>query len=106
MGEPCVAPGNRPYFRPGQPITRGQLSKVIALARGYPLPSPPVATFGDVPVGSPFFGYVEAVAAQGIVSGYPCGGIGEPCPGIYFRPGNAATRGQLTKFVTLAYGGP
>ena len=98
--------GNRPYFRPGAPITRGQLSKVIALARGYPLPSPPAATFGDVPVGIRSSLYVEAVYTAGIVSGYPCGGIGEPCPGVYFRPGNAATRGQVTKFVTLAYGGP
>ena len=85
-GEPCVAPGNRPYFRPGNAITRGQLSKVIALARGYPLPSPPVATFGDVPVGSPFFGYVEAVDAQGIVSGYPCGGSGNPALGSISAP--------------------
>jgi hypothetical protein len=105
-GEPCNAPGNRPYFRPNNDVTRGQMSKVIALAKGYPLPTPVAPTFQDVPMGSPFFSYVEAVAVNGIVTGYPCGGIGEPCPGQYFRPGNNATRGQVTKFVTLAYGGP
>ena len=87
-------------------MTRGQLSKVIALAKGYPLPTPTTATFQDVPVGSTFFSYVEAVYLNGIVTGYPCGGAGEPCPGQYFRPGNAATRGQVTKLITLAYGGP
>lgn len=54
----------------------------------------------------PFFAYVEAVYAHGVVSGYDCGGPGEPCPGLYFRPASEATRGQVTKFVTLAYGGP
>ena len=109
-GEPCVGPANRPYFRPNNNITRGQLSKVIALARSYALPTPVTGTFEDVPPGSTFFSYVEAMAAQGIVVGYPCGGPFEPClpPASrpYFRPTNPATRGQVSKFVTVAYGGP
>ena len=51
-----------------------------------------------------------SVAAQGIVVGYSCGGPLEPCvpPGNrpYFRPNNNATRGQVSKIVTIAYGGP
>jgi hypothetical protein len=108
-GEPCLPPENRRYFRPAAGITRGQLSKVIALARGYTLPNPSTPTFVDVPAGSPFYGYVEAVAANHIVSGYDCGSPGEPCDGArrpYFRPSNTATRGQVSKLVTLAYGGP
>jgi hypothetical protein len=105
-GEPCVPPLNRPYFRPAHNITRGQLSKVLALARGYVLPAPDPPTFRDVPVDQPFFRYIEAMAAHGVVSGYTCGGSGEPCPGAYFRPNNDATRGQVTKFVTLAFDGP
>jgi hypothetical protein len=101
-GEPC--PGT--YFRPNANITRGQLSKVIALAKAYVLTNPPTPTFQDVPVGSTFYQYVEAMAANGIVNGYACGGPGEPCPGSYFRPANSATRGQVSKFVTVAYGGP
>jgi hypothetical protein len=101
-GEPC--PGL--YFRPGADITRGQLSKVIALARGYALPAAGPPAFADVSPGHPFFAYVEAMAAHGVVSGYRCGDPGEPCPGLYFRPGNSATRGQVSKFATLAYGGP
>jgi hypothetical protein len=107
-GEPCDT-GRRPYFRPWAAITRGQLSKVIALARGYTIPNPATPTFTDVPAGSPFYGYVEAVAANHIVSGYDCGSPGEPCDAgrrPYFRPGNTATRGQVSKLVTLAYGGP
>ncbi len=110
VGEPCLSPGNRPYFRPFNNITRGQLSKVIALAQSYVLPTPVAGTFEDVVPGSTFFSYVEAMAAHGIVSGYPCGGPGEPCIGpgnrAYFRPNNSATRGQVSKFVTVAYGGP
>lgn len=30
-GEPCVAPLNRPYFRPGNSVTRGQLAKIAAI---------------------------------------------------------------------------
>jgi len=31
-GEPCVGPENRPYFRPGNDVTRGQSSKIVANA--------------------------------------------------------------------------
>ncbi len=29
-GEPCVGPDNRPYFRPGALVTRGQTSKIVS----------------------------------------------------------------------------
>jgi hypothetical protein len=29
-GEPCVGPGNRPYYRPNTDITRAQTAKIIA----------------------------------------------------------------------------
>jgi hypothetical protein len=47
------------------------------------------------------------LADLGIVSGYPCGGPGEPCGGgnlPYFRPNNNVTRGQLSKIVSEAAG--
>jgi hypothetical protein len=107
--EPCDGQ-SRPYFRSGNPITRGQLSKVIALARAYPLGYPPAPTFEDVPITDTFYLYVEALSRSGLLLGYPCGGAGEPCvpPGNrpYFRPGNSATRAQVAKIVTIAYGGP
>jgi hypothetical protein len=50
---------------------------------------------------------VRCLACQGIVSGYQCGGPGEPCdPNFnpYFRPNNYVTRGQLAKIVSESAG--
>jgi hypothetical protein len=104
--EPCVAPGNRPYFRPGNNVTRGQLSKITAGAAGW-TETPTGQTFEDVAPGSTFYLWIERIASRGIVSGYPCGGVGEPCvlPGNrpYFRPNNSATRGQMSKIAAQAF---
>jgi hypothetical protein len=89
-------------FRPNNNVTRGQLSKMAALAFGF---NEPVSgqTFQDVAVGSTFYDYVQRLAARGIISGYACGGAGEPCvaPGNrpYFRPNNNVTRGQIAKII-------
>ena len=77
-GEPCDAQ-HRPYFRPNANVTRGQLSKIVVGAAGWTLLNPPAATFADVPPGSAFYDFVETAACHGIVSGYACGGPGEPC---------------------------
>jgi hypothetical protein len=105
-GEPCMGPDNRPYFRPGNDVTRGQLAKIVAGAAGW-TETPTGQTFEDVPPGSTFYLFVERVAGRGIVGGYPCGGPGEPCiaPGnrAYFRPANNATRGQMSKIAANAF---
>lgn len=80
-------------FRPGTNITRGQITKLIALAEGWPTPAPPTPTFSDVPPGYVFYVYVEAAVAHGVVGGYADG---------TFRPSNPATRGQLSKMLYLA----
>jgi hypothetical protein len=58
-------------------------------------------------VGSTFYVYIERMAARGIISGYPCGGVGEPClpPGNrpYFRPNTTATLGQLSKIAANTF---
>lgn len=100
-GEPCDNTA-RPYFRSGANVSRGQLAKMIVGAKGWSPLLPPGATFSDVPVGSPFFGAVERVATNGIIGGYACGGAGEPCSGLYFRPSGTATRAQASKMVSLA----
>jgi hypothetical protein len=104
-GESCD-PQNRPYFRPNNNVTRGQLSKLLMLARGWALYTPASPTFADVPASSTFYTYIETVAHKGIASGYPCGGPNESCDPQhrpYFRPGNNATRGQISKmlYITL-----
>jgi hypothetical protein len=105
-GEPCVPPGDLPYFRPNNNVTRGQISKVVSEAAGL---SDPVGDqqFEDVPPGSTFYDWIWRLADLGIMGGYPCGGAGEPCvpPGDlpYFRPAANATRGQASKIVSNTF---
>jgi hypothetical protein len=105
-GEPCVAPNNLPYFRPGANITRGQLSKMVSNAAGFTEPAG-AQQFQDVPPGHTFYDYIWRLTNRGIMNGYPCGGLGEPCvaPGNlpYFRPGANATRGQASKIVANTF---
>lgn len=69
---PCVPPGNRPYFRPNRTVTRGQLAKIQVLGSDIPHPPTTEQTFEDVPVGSTFHEYVEALYGKGAINGYPC----------------------------------
>ena len=77
---------------------------------GGPTETPaPVCTisFEDVPVGSTFYPFIQCLACQGIINGYPCGGPGEPCNPTndpYFRPGNNVTRGQFAKIASNSAG--
>jgi hypothetical protein len=105
-GEPCVPPENRPYFRTNRPVTRGQLSKMVALSFNW---NDPVTgqQFQDVPPGSTFYEYIARLYMRGILVGYPCGTIPtEPCVPPenrpYFRPNSNVTRGQTAKIVDLS----
>ena len=96
--EPCNS-NNDPYFRPHNNVTRGQLAKILARAAGI---NNPVSgqSFEDVTTSSPFYTYIEQLYALGVLSGFPCGGAGEPCipPGSRpLRSVSNATRGQLAK---------
>ncbi len=109
--EPCLPPGNRPYFRPNNNVTRGQISKIVANAAGFNEVIPSTQqTFEDVPHSDPFWVFIERMAGRGIIGGYPCGGPGEPCvaPGNrpYYRVGNSATRGQVSKIDKITFFGP
>ena len=57
--------------------------------------APSVATFNDVPLGHPFFQFIEALAASGITAG--CGS-GNYCPDA------PLTRGQMAVFLAKALG--
>ena len=80
--------------------------EILVGAGGWPPSAPPVPSFADVPAPSPFFGYVETAVALNLLSGYTCGGVAEPCPGRYFRPGSGATRAQLSKILYNALTAP
>jgi hypothetical protein len=94
-------------FRPNNNVTRGQMSKIVSNSAGFSDPQT-VQMFQDVPPGSTFFDYIGRLASRGYISGYPCGGPGEPCVPTgnlpYFRTNNNATRGQITKIVSNAAG--
>lgn len=91
-------------FRPGENVTRGQIAKIVSLAAGWN-ESVSGYTFEDVHDGSTFWPYVERMIMHEVLSGYPCGNP-EPCVPPenkpYFRPNNAATRGQMMKIVSNA----
>jgi hypothetical protein len=102
--EPC-GPSGLPYFRPNLNATRGQISKIVSNAAGF---TEPISgqTFEDVPTTNPFYEWIERLTSRGVMSGYPCGGEGEPCaPGNrpYFRAQNNATRGQTSKIVANTF---
>ena len=105
--EPCDGQ-QRPYFRPFNDVTRGQLAKIAANAAGFADMPPAVMTFPDVPLNDPFWIYIERLARRGIINGYECGhgeinpctGLPEDCDGsqrTYYRPCVAITRGQMVK---------
>jgi len=101
-GEPC--PGS--YFRPYANATRAQTSKIVSNAARYNEP-PAGQNFEDVPTSHPFYEWIQRLASSGVMGGYECGGIDEPCiPPTnkpYFRPYNDVTRGQSAKIVAQAF---
>jgi hypothetical protein len=108
--EPCVPPGNRPYFRTYESATRAQVAKIVSNAAGFNEVIPPTQrTYEDVLPNSTFWVYIERLSNRSIISGVACGGInpetGQPEPCIppdnrpYFRPNNSIKRGQTSKIV-------
>ena len=68
-------------------------------------PGAPAQCFTDVLPSNPFFENANRLYMQEVISGYACGGAGEPCDAEsrpYYRPGNTVTRQQMTKFVDNA----
>jgi len=80
-------------FQPAANVSRGQLTKMIMVAKGVDLINPTTPTFTDVPRTDVFYQAIETAACYGIVSGYN---------DRTFRPNNSALRGQIAKIVYLA----
>jgi hypothetical protein len=105
--EPC-GPSDNPYFRLNNPITRGQIAKIVSNAAGFN-EDPGNQIYADVPPGSPFYPYVNRLTHRNIVAGYPCPQRpgGEDCTpenSSLYRPNANATRGQMAKIVSNAIG--
>ncbi len=82
------------------------IAKIDANAAGWAETIGQVQTFEDVPPSNPFWLFVERINIHGVISGYGCGSVGEPCqPGNrpYFRPYASATRGQAAKIVANTF---
>jgi len=85
-----VVQGQNGMYRPNDPLTRAELTKIAVLSSGMTLNSSGSATFSDVPSTHSLFTYVETAARGGVVRGYPDG---------LFRPDNFITRGEAAKVV-------
>ncbi|HEX8231603.1 MAG TPA: S-layer homology domain-containing protein [Chloroflexia bacterium] len=106
-GDDCD-PDNPVIFLPNANATRGQLAKIVSNAAGY---NEAVSGqfYADVPPagqGSQFYEWIMRLTNRGVMSGYPCGGPGEPCDGQnrpYFRWNVQVTRGQASKIVANTF---
>jgi hypothetical protein len=95
-------------YRESDPITRGQIAKLVSNAAGFS-EDPGSQIYSDVPPGSPFYEYINRLTNRGIVSGYPCpqrpgGDECNPENPTLFKPEQNATRGQMAKIVSNAAG--
>lgn len=84
-------------FRPYNNTTRGQLTKIVILAEGWPINNDGGPHFSDVHIDNPFYDYVETAYNRNIITGYSDGA---------FRWQNNITRAQLCKVTVLAQGWP
>jgi hypothetical protein len=84
-------------FRPYNPAIRGQLTKIVTLAEGWPFYTPATPTFSDVPPSNPFYVFIETAHNRGIIQGYLDG---------TFRWQNNVTRGQAMKIIVGSRGWP
>lgn len=89
----CSA-GPPPQFCPDDSVTRGQMAVFIETSLGNP-PNVCTGRFADVPVGHPFCGFIEKLAADGITGG---------CTATHFCPDAPVTRGQMAVFIEAALG--
>jgi hypothetical protein len=89
-------------FRPYNNTTRGQLSKIVVGAEGWPINTSGSPHFSDVPADHPFFNWVETAFNRGIISGYSDASRCAPRPVPCFEPFSNVTRGQLSKIVVAA----
>lgn len=97
-----------PCFAPQQGITRGQICKTLALTFGWSYGGNS-QDFTDVPLGSTFYKYIEAVyhhpdpwGNPSIVGYNDSGHCGSAIP--CFLPNNGVTRGQISKMTSNARG--
>lgn len=91
-------------YRPGDPLTRAQMAKIISKAKNYPLTSAASDNllFTDVSSNHWAVTYIKASSAAGIIGGYPT----VDGAGRLFKPENQITRGELARMLYRALNMP
>lgn len=84
-------------FKPGQPVTRGQLAKILHARAGSPAPSGPTLTFTDVDPSNAFATAIAWLASTGATGGFADG---------TFRPGDQVSRQAAAAFLWRLAGSP
>ncbi len=88
----CQAAGATfPCYLPNRPITRGQLTKLVVGAAGYPLYTPTSGQdFTDVPPRNVFYVSIETAYNKGVINGYS---------DHTFRPNTNIRRDEMAEIV-------
>lgn len=82
-------------FRPGAPVTRAQLVKMLVTTMQWGVINPPEGRFTDVPSDSWAYPYVETAAARGVAWGYLDSS---------FSPNSPVSRSDALRMVLAAAG--
>ncbi|HEY7114595.1 MAG TPA: hypothetical protein VIA45_16815, partial [Thermoanaerobaculia bacterium] len=93
----------KPNYHPTDPVTRDAMAKFLELAKHGSSFSPPTATgnvFCDVSPSTFLAKWIERLSADGITSGCGAGACGKP----NYCPGATVSRGEMAKFLKLAFG--
>ena len=75
-------------FQPDEPLTREDMAKALAI--GFQLKGDQMSAFTDVPQTSPYYRYIDALAANDITTGYT---------DHSFQPKGAVNRAQFAAFI-------
>lgn len=82
-------------FKPDEPLTRKEMAKAIAIAYSYKGSGKSV--FKDLPKSNSYYSYIDAIAENGITSGYKDGN---------FNPDVSVSRAQFSVFLARIYSEP
>lgn len=87
-------------FGASQPLTRAQGAVAMQRTFRYPLDPPSSVDYADVPIGSPYWRFVQAMTRMGITAGCGSDASGHPL----FCPDVASKRRELAAWIVAALG--
>lgn len=90
-----IFPLSNNQFQPNLPLTREEMARVLVLA--YEYKGAGKSTFRDLPKSNPYYKYIDAIAENGITTGYTDG---------TFKPKVGVNRAQFSTFLKRVYDRP